>query len=120
MAEKFGFLIVGEVRRVLYFWHFVGNKFLTLLSNMFTNLNLTDMESGFKVFKRDLLQRFRFQENHFRFEPEVTGKVAKLGASINEVAVSYGGRTYAPGKSELARRLQRPPLHFQIQSHLSA
>ncbi len=88
----------SEAHRVLYFWHFVGNRFLTLLSNMFTNLNLTDMESGSKAFKRDVLQRIQLEENHFGFEPEVTAKVARLGVPIYEVAVSYSGRTYAQGK----------------------
>jgi glycosyltransferase involved in cell wall biosynthesis len=88
----------SEAHRVLYFWHFVGNVFLTLLSNMFTNLNLTDMESGFKAFKREVIQRIRLEENRFGFEPEVTAKVARQGLAIYEVAVSYSGRTYAQGK----------------------
>ena len=88
----------SEAHRVLYFWHAVGNRFLTLLSNMFTNLNLTDMESGSKGFKREVLQRITLEENHFGFEPEITAKVAKLGVAIYEVAVSYSGRTYAQGK----------------------
>jgi glycosyltransferase involved in cell wall biosynthesis len=88
----------SEAHRVLYFWHAVGNRFLTLLSNMFTNLNLTDMESGSKAFKREVLERITIEENHFGFEPEITAKVAKLGVAIYEVAVSYSGRTYAQGK----------------------
>jgi glycosyltransferase involved in cell wall biosynthesis len=88
----------SEAHRVLYFWHAVGNRFLTLLSNMFTNLNLTDMESGSKAFKREVLQRITLEENHFGFEPEITAKVARLGVPIYEVAVSYSGRTYAQGK----------------------
>jgi glycosyltransferase involved in cell wall biosynthesis len=88
----------SEAHRVLYFWHFVGNLFLTLLSNMFTNLNLTDMESGFKAFKREVIQRIRLEENRFGFEPEITAKVAQQGVAIYEVAVSYSGRTYAQGK----------------------
>jgi glycosyltransferase involved in cell wall biosynthesis len=88
----------SEAHRVLYFWHAVGNRFLTLLSNMFTNLNLTDMESGSKAFKREVLQRITLEENQFGFEPEITAKVAKLGVPIYEVAVSYSGRTYAQGK----------------------
>jgi len=88
----------SEAHRVLYFWHFVGNRFLTLLSNMLTNLNLTDMETGSKAFKREVLQRLTLSENHFGFEPEITAKVAKLGVPIYEVAVSYSGRTYAQGK----------------------
>lgn len=88
----------SEAHRVLYYWHYAGNRFLTLLSNMFTNLNLTDMESGFKAFKRDVLQRVTIEEDHFGFEPEITAKVARLGVSIYEVAISYSGRTYAQGK----------------------
>jgi glycosyltransferase involved in cell wall biosynthesis len=88
----------SEAHRVLYFWHFVGNRFLTLLSNIFTNLNLTDMETGSKAFKREVLQQLTLNEDHFGFEPEITAKVAKLGVPIYEVAVSYSGRTYAQGK----------------------
>lgn len=88
----------SEAHRVLYFWHFVGNLFLTLLSNMMTNLNLGDMESGFKAFKREVIQGLRLEENRFGFEPEVTAKLARLGVPIYEVAVSYSGRTYAQGK----------------------
>jgi len=90
--------IGGEAHRVLYFWHSVGNNFLTLLSNMFTNLNLTDMETCYKVFKREIIQGIRIEENRFGFEPEITSKVARLGVRIYEVAVSYSGRTYAEGK----------------------
>jgi glycosyltransferase involved in cell wall biosynthesis len=90
--------IGGEAHRVLYFWHSVGNNFLTLLSNMFTNLNLTDMETCYKVFKREVIQGIRIEENRFGFEPEITSKVARLGVRIYEVAVSYSGRTYAEGK----------------------
>lgn len=88
----------SDAHRVLYFWHYLGNLFLTLLSNMFTNLNLTDMESGFKVFKREVLQQFTIEEDRFGFEPEITAKVARLGVPIYEVAISYSGRTYAQGK----------------------
>jgi len=88
----------SEAHRVLYYWHYAGNRFLTLLSNMFTNLNVTDMESGFKAFKRDVLQRITIEEDRFGFEPEITAKVARLGVSIYEVAISYSGRTYAQGK----------------------
>jgi glycosyltransferase involved in cell wall biosynthesis len=88
----------SEAHRVLYFWHYLGNLFLTLLSNMFTNLNLTDMESGFKVFKREVLQQITIEEDHFGFEPEITAKVARLGVPIYEVAISYSGRTYAQVK----------------------
>ena len=88
----------GEVHRVLLFWHTVGNKFLTLFSNMFTNLNLTDMETCYKVFKRDIYTKINIEENRFGFEPEITAKVAKLRARIYEVGISYAGRTYDEGK----------------------
>ena len=76
----------------------MGNKFLTLLSNMMTNLNLTDMETGFKAFRRETLQKIVLEEERFGFEPEITAKVAKLGVPIYEVGISYSGRTYAEGK----------------------
>ena len=85
-------------QRVLYFWHSVGNKLLTFLSNMATNINLTDMETCYKAFRRDLIQRIRLEEDRFGFEPEFTAKVARLNARIYEVAISYHGRTYAEGK----------------------
>jgi len=88
----------GESHRVLYFWHSLGNKFLTLLSNMFTNLNLTDMEVCYKSFKRDILNYFELHENRFGFEPEFTAKIARLGLPIYEVGISYYGRTYDEGK----------------------
>jgi glycosyltransferase involved in cell wall biosynthesis len=88
----------GEAHRVHYFWHMVGNKFLTLLSNMFTNLNLTDMETCYKVFRREVLQKIRIEENRFGFEPEVTAKVSKLDVVIYEMGISYYGRSYAEGK----------------------
>ena len=88
----------GEAHRVLYFWHALGNRFLTLLSNALTNLNLTDMECCYKVFRREVLARIRIEENRFGIEPEVTAKVARLGCRIYEVGVSYAGRTYAEGK----------------------
>lgn len=88
----------GDAHRVLYFWHMVGNKFLTLLSNMLTNLNLTDMETCYKVFRRDVLRRIEIEENRFGFEPEITAKVARLGVPIFEVGIGYSGRTYAEGK----------------------
>jgi glycosyltransferase involved in cell wall biosynthesis len=88
----------GHPHRVLYFWHSVGNAVLTLLSNMFTNLNLTDMETCYKVFRRGIIQSIEIEENRFGFEPEVTAKVAKLGCRIFEVGISYYGRTYAEGK----------------------
>lgn len=89
----------GEPHRVVYFWHMVGNRFLTLLSNMFTNINLTDMETCYKLFRRDVLRRIKLEENRFGFEPEITAKVAGLeGCRIFEVGISYYGRTYAEGK----------------------
>jgi glycosyltransferase involved in cell wall biosynthesis len=95
----FGSRFIGsEAHRVLYFWHSLGNNLLTLLSNMVTNLNLTDMECCYKVFRREVLQRFTIEENRFGIEPEITAKVARLGVRIYEVSVSYRGRTYAEGK----------------------
>jgi glycosyltransferase involved in cell wall biosynthesis len=88
----------GEAHRVVYFWHMVGNKFLTLLSNMFTGINLTDMETCYKVFRREVLQKIMIEENRFGFEPEITAKVARLECVIYEVGISYYGRTYAEGK----------------------
>ena len=88
----------GESHRVLYFWHSMGNRFLTLLSNMFTDLNLTDMEVCYKVFRRDLLKRISLTEDRFGFEPEFTAKIARLGCVIYEVGISYYGRTYDEGK----------------------
>jgi glycosyltransferase involved in cell wall biosynthesis len=88
----------GESHRVLYFWHSLGNKFLTLLSNMFTDLNLTDMETCYKVFRREVLQQIKVEENRFGFEPEITAKVAKLRCRVYEVGISYAGRTYDEGK----------------------
>jgi glycosyltransferase involved in cell wall biosynthesis len=88
----------GECRRVLFFWHMVGNKFLTILSNMLTNLNLTDMETCYKVFRRDVLKNIMIEEDRFGFEPEITAKIAKLNLRIYEIGVSYSGRTYKEGK----------------------
>jgi glycosyltransferase involved in cell wall biosynthesis len=88
----------GRAHRVLYFWHSVGNNVLTLLSNMFTNLNITDMETCYKAFRREIIQSIEIKENRFGFEPEITAKVAKLGVRIFEVGISYYGRTYAEGK----------------------
>jgi glycosyltransferase involved in cell wall biosynthesis len=88
----------GEAHRVVYFWHMVGNKLLTLLSNMMTNLNLTDMETCYKVFRREVLRQITIEENRFGFEPEITAKVARLNVVIYEVGISYYGRTYAEGK----------------------
>jgi glycosyltransferase involved in cell wall biosynthesis len=88
----------GAPHRVLYFWHAVGNGFLTVLSNMFTNLNLTDMETCYKAFRREVIQSIEIEEDRFGFEPEITAKVAKRGYRIYEVGISYYGRTYAEGK----------------------
>jgi glycosyltransferase involved in cell wall biosynthesis len=88
----------GETHRVLYFWHSLGNKGLTLLSNMFTNLNLTDMEVCYKVFKNEILDEIHLVEDRFGFEPEFTAKVAHLRRPIYEVGISYYGRTYEEGK----------------------
>jgi len=88
----------GAPHRVLYFWHSVGNRLLTLLSNMLTNLNLTDMETCYKVFRREVIQSILLEENRFGFEPEVTVKVAKRRLRVYEVGISYSGRTYEEGK----------------------
>jgi glycosyltransferase involved in cell wall biosynthesis len=88
----------GDSHRVLYFWHAVMNKLLTLISNVLTDLNLSDMEVCYKAFRREVLERIELEEDRFGFEPEVTAKVAKLGVRIYEVGVSYSGRTYAEGK----------------------
>jgi glycosyltransferase involved in cell wall biosynthesis len=94
----FGSRFQGGPHRVLYFWHSIANAGLTLLSNMVTDLNLTDMENGYKAFRRDVLQRLVLEEDRFGVEPEITAKLAALGARIWEVPVSYNGRTYAEGK----------------------
>jgi glycosyltransferase involved in cell wall biosynthesis len=88
----------GRPHRVVYYWHRLGNGFLTMLSNMFTNINLTDMETCYKAFRREIIQSIRIQENRFGFEPEITAKVAKLNCRIYEVGISYYGRTYQEGK----------------------
>jgi glycosyltransferase involved in cell wall biosynthesis len=88
----------GDSHRVLYFWHSVVNRLLTLLSNMLTDLNLTDMEVCYKAFRREVLQQIELEEDRFGFEPEITAKVARLGCRIYEVGISYSGRTYAEGK----------------------
>ena len=88
----------GRPHRVVYFWHMVGNRFLTLLSNMLTNLNLTDMETCYKVFRRDALADIVIEEDRFGFEPEITAKVAQSGCRVFEVGISYNGRTYEEGK----------------------
>ena len=90
--------IGGQSKRVLYFWHFVGNQFLTLLSNMFTNLNLTDMETCYKAFRCELLKTIPIQSKRFGFEPEITAKIAAKKCRVYEVGISYNGRTYAEGK----------------------
>jgi glycosyltransferase involved in cell wall biosynthesis len=90
--------ISSDAHRVLYFWHSVGNRFLTTLSNMFTNLNLTDMETCYKVIRKEILDNIELKENRFGFEPEITAKLAKSGARIYEVGISYSGRTYEDGK----------------------
>ena len=95
----FGSRFLGSgMHRVLYYWHSIGNQFLTVLSNMFTNLNLTDMETCYKVFRREILRKIIIEENRFGFEPEITAKVAKLQVPIYEVSISYYGRTYEEGK----------------------
>ena len=88
----------GRPHRVAYFWHRIGNGVLTLLSNMLTNLNLTDMETGYKAFKREVVQQIKIEENRFGFEPEITAKVARLNCRIYEVGISYYGRSYEEGK----------------------
>lgn len=90
--------IGGNPHRVLFFWHSFGNRFLTFLSNMFTNLNLTDMETCYKVFRREIIQNIELQENRFGIEPEITAKLSKLDIRIYEVGISYYGRTYEEGK----------------------
>jgi glycosyltransferase involved in cell wall biosynthesis len=84
--------------RVVYYWHYMGYRFLTTLSNMFTNINLTDMETCYKLFKREVIQKIQIQEARFGFEPEITAKVARMGVRIYEVGISYYGRTYEEGK----------------------
>ena len=90
--------VTGDARRVLYFWHSVGNKILTVLSNAFTNLNLTDMESGYKLFTRPAVEGIQIKEDRFGFEPEIVAKVARRHLRVYEVGISYSGRTYAEGK----------------------
>ena len=90
--------ITGDARRVLYYWHSVGNRLLTLASNVVTNINLSDMETCYKVFRRELIQSIPIEEDRFGFEPEITVKIAKSGARIYEVGISYAGRSYAEGK----------------------
>jgi glycosyltransferase involved in cell wall biosynthesis len=90
--------VTGDYHRVVFFWHMLGNTILTLLSNMLTNLNLTDMETCYKVFRREVLERITVEEDRFGFEPEITAKIAKLDVRIYEVGISYSGRTYKEGK----------------------
>ncbi len=87
-----------QAKRVLFFWHYVGNCFLTMLSNMLTNINLTDMETGFKAFRADVLKKISLSSDRFGFEPEITAKVARRRCRIYEVGIGYSGRTYAEGK----------------------
>ena len=94
----FGTRFLGHTHRVLYYWHSVGNWVLTTLSNMLSNINLSDMECCYKAFRREVLERVELKEDRFGFEPEITAKVARLGCRIYEVPVSYSGRTYAEGK----------------------
>lgn len=88
----------GSAHRVVYFWHYMGNKFLTLISNMLTDLNLTDMETCYKMFRREIIQSINIKENRFGFEPEITAKLARKGCRMYEVGISYYGRTYQEGK----------------------
>jgi len=94
----YGSRFIGGPHRVLFFWHYLGNKFLTLLTNIFTNLNLSDMETGYKAFRGEVIKKIAIKSNRFGFEPEVTVKVAKMNCKIYEVPISYSGRTYAEGK----------------------
>ncbi len=94
----FGSRFIGQTHRVLYFWHYLGNQLLTLLSNLCSNLNLTDMECCYKVFRRAILEQIDIEENRFGFEPEITAKVARLRARVYEVPIGYAGRTYEEGK----------------------
>jgi glycosyltransferase involved in cell wall biosynthesis len=94
----YGSRFLSGPHRVLFFWHSLGNKLLTLLSNMFTDLNLTDMETGFKVFRREIFSKLSIEENRFGIEPEITAKIAKLRCRIYEVPISYFGRDYSEGK----------------------
>jgi glycosyltransferase involved in cell wall biosynthesis len=94
----YGSRFLGGSHRVLYYWHSVANHMLTTMSNMLTNLNLSDMESGYKVFRREILDKFQIKSNRFNFEPEFTAKIARHGFRIYELPISYSGRTYAEGK----------------------
>jgi glycosyltransferase involved in cell wall biosynthesis len=94
----YGSRFLGGPHRVLFFWHSVGNRFLTLLSNMITNLNLTDMETGAKAFRAETMRKITLRQDRFGFEPEITAKLSRQGARIYETPISYAGRTYAEGK----------------------
>ena len=94
----YGSRFLGGEHRVLFFWHMVGNKILTLFSNMLTNINLSDMETGYKAFRAEIIKNIKLQSNRFGFEPEITAKVVKLGCRIYETSISYSGRTYQEGK----------------------
>jgi glycosyltransferase involved in cell wall biosynthesis len=94
----YGSRFFGGAHRVLYFWHAVGNKFITHLSNAFTNLNLSDMETGYKVLRAEVIKKIEIRSNRFGFEPEITAKIAKMGCRIYEVPISYWGRDYSEGK----------------------
>ena len=104
----FGSRFLGGPHRVLFFWHFLANNLLTLFSNMLTNLNVSDMETGYKVFRAEVLRGIRIRSNRFNFEPEITAKVARAKCRIYEVPISYSGRTYSEGKKNwLPRRALR-------------
>jgi len=94
----YGSRFLGGPHRVLFFWHYVGNRIITTFSNMLSNLNLTDMETGYKVFRREIIQNLKLKSNRFGFEPEITMKVAKANCRIYEMPISYWGRDYAEGK----------------------
>ncbi len=94
----YGSRFLGGTHRVLFFWHAVGNKIITTLSNMLTDLNLSDMETGYKVFRAEALKKIKIESNRFGFEPEITAKIAKMGLRIYEVPISYWGRDYSEGK----------------------
>lgn len=94
----YGSRFLGGPRRVLFFWHAVGNKIITTLSNIFTDLNLSDMETGYKVFRSEVLKKIKIESNRFGFEPEITAKIAKMGCRIYEVPIPYWGRDYSEGK----------------------
>lgn len=110
------FMGIGP-HRILFFWHSIGNQFLTFLSNMFTNLNLTDMETCYKMFRAEIIKRVRLRENRFGFEPEVTARISRIpGIRIYEVGISYYGRTYDEGKKNRRKRwFQGHLLHSEIQ-----